>query len=157
MSSKLFRGGVPVAPEVNRLMALGTEPGLVISYEDAEQVIGVRREETRFLTVTQAWRKRVFREHRIRIKTEGGSFRFLTASESLALSVNDMHRVGRAVGRTVVRAEAIDHTALDDREMQRHALLRRNAAALLDAAQTACKDIVPPKPVRGDTLRLARG
>ena len=157
MAGRLFRGGVPTDPEVKALMALGAAPGDEVTYERVEQIIGAGRYDRRFDAVTSAWRRRVFREHRLRIKRSGGVFRFLTAAEGLTESAADMHRVGRAAGRCTVHVEAIDAGALDDVGLQRHALLRRNADALLNAAREANKAIALPKPISAaePPLRLA--
>lgn len=157
MAGRLFRGGVPTEPDVKALIALGVEPGAEVTYERVEQIIGAARTSPRFSSVVAAWRRRVFREYRLRIRRSGGTFRFLTAPECLTQSTIDLHRVGRAIGRSSVHIDAIHTADLDGDGLRRHALLRRASYAVLSATQDACKEIALPKPIgaAGSTLRLA--
>ncbi len=157
MAGKLFRGGVPTEPDVKALIALGVEPGAEVTYERVEQIIGAARTSPRFSSVVAAWRRRVFREYHLRIRRSGGTFRFLTAPECLTQSTIDLHRVGRAIGRSSVHIDAIHTADLDGDGLRRHALLRRASYAVLSATQDACKEIALPKPIgaAGSTLRLA--
>ena len=158
MTGRLFFGGVPTDRDVKALIALGVEPGMDLAYELVEKTIGVLRTEHRFGSVVTAWRRRVFREHRLRIRRQGGVFRFLTSEECLTQSTIDMHRVGKAIGRTTVYIDAVRTDDLDDEGLRRHALLRQNAHVVLNATREACKEIALPKPIGTtvSTLRLAK-
>lgn len=149
MSGKLFRGGVPTRPDVDLLMKISVEPGTRIDYATIEDMLGIVRGSSRFRTVTQAWRRRLFREQRLQVEADGAAFVVLTAAQAVSAAATRLHRVGRAAGRTVVRVEAIDPRELDDGDQKRHFLLRRHAAAALDAVSEACRAIAPPRAISG--------
>lgn len=144
---KLWHGGIPTAPDVDRLMELEFKPGDAIGYGQVESVIREKRGSSRFRTVTDAWRKRLFRERSLQVVAEGGMFHGLTPSEALSYAIKDLNRVGRAARRTTVRAGVIDVHRLSREEQERHMLVRRHSAALLGHTQDVCKAIAPPAPV----------
>jgi len=146
--SKLFFGGVPTGPEVDRLMkGLTIEAGARIPYETVEQLTGVRVNESRFLSVTNAWRKRVFREKALEVKAEGKCFLILTPDEALTSGIAAFHRVGRALGRTNVKVSVINETQLSPERASTKRLLQREIGLVSDAARKAAKEIAAPKPV----------
>lgn len=146
--SKLFFGGVPTGPEVDRLMnAISLEAGARVSYEQVEKITGVRATEHRFRTVTSAWRKRVFREKALEIKAEGGFFVILTADEALTNGITSFHKVGRALGRASVKVSVINETELSSERASTKRLLQKEIGAVADAARRAAKEIAAPKPV----------
>ena len=146
--SKLFFGGVPTGPEVDRLMA-GVEiiPGNRVPYQDVEQLTGVKANEHRFRTVTNAWRKRVFREKALEIKAEGGCFVILTPDEALTNGITSFHKVGRALGRANVKVSVINETELSKERAVTKRLLQREIGMVSDAARRAAKEIATPQPV----------
>lgn len=146
--SKLFFGGVPTGPEVDRLMkGLVIEAGAKIPYETVEQITGTRASEHRFRSVTNAWRKRVFREKALEVKAEGGCFVILTPDEALTHGISAFHRVGRALGRTNVKVSVINETQLSSERAATKRLLQREIGLVSDAARRAAKEIASPKPV----------
>lgn len=147
----LFFGGVPTSPDVDKLIKeFDAAPGSQISYEQVEQCIGVSIKEFRFRTVTNAWRKRVFREKLIQSEADGGVFKFLTADEACDSGVKGLWRIGRATGRLRVHVEAIDPAAASsDAKRDKINLVRRASHAMHEASQASVKTIAAPKPVRG--------
>jgi hypothetical protein len=63
----VFLGGIPTEPDVKRLEeALGVpEEGAVVSWEALEGVLHDHRRAHRFLTVVNAWRRKLHREHNV--------------------------------------------------------------------------------------------
>lgn len=156
MTSRIFRGGVPTGPDVQILIdAFDANPGDEISHVDVAIAIGVTVQSSRFLTVTTAWRKRLFRDRRLQVKSEGGVFRVLTPDECVSAAAESMNRIGRATGRTVVRIESVDQTGLSQAAQAQHTLLRRHSLALLESAQAACEGIAAPKPIEISSVRIA--
>lgn len=153
MSGKLFYNGVPTGPEVAKLMALNVRPGDRVEYGRVEELIGVARNRFRFETITNAWRKKLFRECHFRLKREGGAFIVLTADQAVSAVAEDLHSLGRKAGRTVVHNEAIDTGALSAQKLAQHTLQRRYTMAVLTAAREACRGIAPPRAVVGLPLR----
>lgn len=158
MSGKLFLGGIPTRPDVQRLMeAFKTEPGTVIDYADVEVILGITRDQARFRTVTDAWRAQLQREFARQTIAEGGTFRVLTPEQQVSHGVKRMTMHGRAIRKTVIGTERIEVSKLTGDALRTHTLLRRHGAALFNAAKEACREIAVSKPVSGATLRLARG
>lgn len=146
--SKLFLGGVPTGPEVDRLMVgLAIESGTRVPYGQVEELTGLSVKEHRFRTVTNAWRKRVFREKALEVKAEGGCFVILTPDEALTNGISSFHRVGRALGRTNAKVSVINEAELSSERAATKRLLQREIGLVSDAARRAAKEIAAPKPV----------
>ena len=80
----VFNSGIPTQADVDRIMkAFGVpEVGVVIPYDSVAGVMHEPKTGSRFQTVTMAWRKKVYRDHNIRIGCEKGKgFKALTNSE----------------------------------------------------------------------------
>lgn len=146
----LFFGGVPTGPDVDALMAeIPAEPGTSVTYDRVAEIVGLDRTSSRWKTVTQAWRKRLFRDRLIQTSAEGGAFHFLTADAAQDKCRGRFNTIGRAVGRNRLRVEAIDPTDLTtEQKRTEHGLLQRETRALHDAAKAAAKAIALPAPVR---------
>jgi hypothetical protein len=155
--SRLFFPGVPTTMDVNRLMELDVQPGTIVSYEQVTAVIGISNSVHRFRTVTNAWRRRLFRERLLQSSAEGGAFHFLTADAAHQKGRGGLTRVGRASGRLRTAVAAVDSAALTTPELvSRHNLLRRETEAIHEAAQKSARALAAPLPVNGSTLRLAK-
>lgn len=148
---QIFNRGVPTGPEVAKLMALDFPPGSSITYATVEEVIGERldtkRGRSRFKSVTERWRKKLFLERGLQTEAAGQAFHALTAAQALSVGVSGVNRIRRASARVTAYATAIDDKELTVAERDRHVLLRRQAMALLGVAQDACRVIAPPKAV----------
>lgn len=68
--------GVPTRADVEQLMKAFGLPaaGVVITYAEVEEAGHIRYGTDRWRTVTDAWRKRLLREHRIMLVCENKSF-----------------------------------------------------------------------------------
>lgn len=144
--NKLFSGRIPTNAEVNKLMGLPIRAGDTISYEQVCGLTGLSATETRFRSVTNAWRKRVFREMHLEVKPEGGQFVVLTPDEALSSGIKSFHRAGRALGRVSVKVSVINETELTEEKAATKCLLQRNIDAVADAARRAAKEVVAPRP-----------
>jgi hypothetical protein len=151
----LFFGGVPTKPDVDRLMELDPQHGMEVPYEQIERLIGVPRTRSRFLTIVNSWRLRVFRERLIQSSASGGKILFLTAEKAHDKSISGFHKVGRATRRAMVRAEAIDTLQLSDIKQKEQFLLRRELHALRAQIEHSAKELADPKPVQSTGVRLA--
>lgn len=146
--SKIFLGGVPTGPDVDRLLKeIEARPGVEVSYETVERLIGAKRTDNRFRSVTNSWRKRIFREKALEIKAEGGRFLILTPDEALSSGISAFHKVGRALGRTSVRVAVINEAELAPARAETKRLMQREIDAVTDATRRAVKAIAAPKPV----------
>ena len=147
MSSKVFYGGVPTDADIRLLETIDTYPGADIPYETVETLIRVTRKNSRFWTVTNRWRKKLFRERHYQVVAKGGVFHVQVGGESVSTAVSDLKRSGRIAGRAVVKIEAVREEELTPEELQFHARLRRNGHILLDVFSKVQKDIASPPKV----------
>lgn len=143
--SKLFFAGVPTKFDVDKLIkAITPEPGMRISYASVAEVIGVEPKTSRWRTVTDAWRARMFKEKNLRMTAEGGEFVVLTAAGALSKGIDDFHKVGRALGRTGTRVAVINEGDLDVEGGAQKRIVQREILAVADAARKAAKEIALP-------------
>lgn len=153
----IFKAGIPTGMDVRKLIeTFVVEAGTVVTYEQVAAAIGVEERTGRFRTVTTAWRKRVFADKLLRSIAEGGTFRFLTADDAHDLGRRDLKRIGRAAGRLATHVEVIDMATLTGARRDGHNLLRRESAALLDAARRGQKAISAPQPVNTTTVNIIK-
>jgi hypothetical protein len=151
----VFFGGVPTKREVDLLLErVDASPGNAVSYSDVARLIEVKANTSRFRTVTNVWRRRLFREQMIQTAAYGGAFRFLSADEAHDTGLRDMHRVGRSTGRLRTRIEAVPIAELSEQRRDKHNLLRREVMAVQEALQKSAKVLSGPKPV-SSVVRLA--
>lgn len=135
--------------DVDRIMKeVPTEVGTAVECTKIAEIIRVAIQDSRFLSVTTAWRKHIFNTTGIRIKRDGGAFHFLAPTAALEETKRDFKKVGRAAGRATVRAKVIDPRQLSDEQRETQRLAIRMGEELLDVAQRSMKAIAPPKPIK---------
>lgn len=120
--------------DVGRLLATFTirPDGHIISHDAIEQCVTLRRQDARYRTVTNHWRRRVFQEQRVFLDgrtAEGRGFKALTPDEMVRYS----NRQVRAIGRQLKRALIIAATPTDDEIVDPHT--RAYRTRLLSAAE----------------------
>jgi hypothetical protein len=152
----IFLRGVPVAPDVDRLMTLDIAPGAEFDYALIGSMLGLKPDSSghwpaRFSTVLHAWRKRLLRERNLRVKYEGRKAKIMTASEMHSAHVGDVSRIFRATVRSYTYAEAIDVAQLTADEHARHMLAKRlqgNVLAEMQGVRRAIAAAAPPRAIR---------
>lgn len=155
--SRIYLGGVPTRPDVERLLAeLNAEPGTSIAFEEVEGIIGVGWQSARFTTVTGAWRRHLFREKGIQVKREGGAFHLLTADGSQDECVRGLGKVVRSARRLRIRVDVIDQRKLSKERRERQRLLSREVQAIEETAAKSRMLLAAPNPVDGSSVRLLR-
>ena len=127
--------------------AIDPKPGTRASYEQIEQITDNPVGSTRFRTVADAWRRRMFRERGLQSMAQGGEIVFLTADEAHKRGIKGLTAVGRAAGRLKVRVDSVDAKELSPSNVDAHMLLRREANALVMAARNSVKTIAKPNPI----------
>lgn len=132
----LFRGGVPTAPDVRRLVeAFGVpEEGALIPYTEIEKVLGYERKSCRGNTVLWTWRRQLLREHNVMMGTRPEGLVALTPAERVSVGKTKIGHGLRGVRRGSVLLETTDRARLSPelRNEVDHAT-RCSAAALLAA------------------------
>lgn len=143
-NGRVFRGGVPIRPDVERLMKATGElrPGDLVPHSTIETAIGAARRSNRYNGVVASWRKRLFREKAIKLAPEGDDgFRVLTQEEANSVYINGIDKINRASYRVAVGFDSIDTTQLSEQGKQKHQIGRRHAYLLTDMARTARREI----------------
>lgn len=148
-------GGLPTAPQVRKLEEaypdLEALRGTNILHADIERLIGEKRGEGRYKTVTNSWRKRAEDKNFV-IDGEGEAvgvgFRVLTHAEQAEHSRKRRKRGIRQIRRGFTEAVGVNTAKLSDEQRRLHekdmlAFGRLNAAVL----ESRRPQIVAPQPV----------
>lgn len=144
--SKVFFGGTPTAIDVRKLVDVFGVPdvGTEITHEQVEACIGLKRTQTRYRTVTLAWRGSLLREHNVDLSAERGTgFRALAPDERVSAGVVGVQSGVRKQMRSIKRA---DMAVTDDPVlMHKQNTLRRYGVLLAAESTSLMKTIEPPK------------
>jgi hypothetical protein len=156
MTKKVFPQGSSTEIEVSMLMQLNLEPGEIVGYSRIERTCGVRHGTPRFKTITQAWRRKIFREQKLQSEAVGGiGIRFLTDAQALGKGINDHRLMARTGRRVATRVKAIDTQKLRPLEQKHKELLQQHLRAADSAARKIRKQLAIPKAVAGTVVRIA--
>jgi hypothetical protein len=139
-------GGLPTNIDVRKLReAFGSlREGDEITHEMIEEVIGFKRDSSRYRTVTLAWRTALLKEDGIELGAVTGiGFRYLNASERIASSLRGFQSGTRKQMRSV--RKAVQVRTDDPTLIKRQDLMRRFGAAIAAEATSMMKEIEPPK------------
>jgi hypothetical protein len=132
-NGNLFLGGVPTEPDVKALMVAFPEidPGAVVTYEQIESIINVKRGSSRFVTVTNAWRSRLLKDKNIEVRPlRGIGLRRLTEAERVSENIGGVAKGARIIRRSGNRLMRVEPARLDEIERRK----RDHAIRLADAA-----------------------
>lgn len=116
-----FAVGMPTTVDVDRLIeAFGVpDAGALIPYEDVESALTLSRQQARFRTVTNAWRRRLEREHNLVIEAETNKgFLVLTNRDRVGHSARYFRSGLRRVGVAGRRAASTSRTGLSADEVK---------------------------------------
>lgn len=149
MKNIAFFGGVPVAPDVERLeKAFKLEemlPGKKISYKEVAEVLGLEIKSTRFKTVTGAWRKKLFKNSIILDPNREGEFVVLNDSQKVDKR-RSKHKTARRSIITSFRISAtVDVSNLDPEKKKEHEFLNLREASLLTYENSKSKEKLLPE------------
>lgn len=144
-----FTFGVPTEPDVKILREKIGVPseGSLIPYGKVTEILGLDRYADRFKTVTNAWRKELFKEHNVvleAVPNEG--WKCLPPNERIHFSHRRYGSGLRRVWRASNIAEKTDREKLGKDETIACDHLRKCAAAIRLAVATAGKPIKFPDP-----------
>ena len=146
-NDRVFLGGVPTEPDVRLIRETFPDadltPGVAIPYEDIEHLLGVRRDQPRFRTVTTKWR--VVFEHatgRV-ISAENAKFAVLTSPEMLSFTEKKLCSAVRQSRRGYVVSGRIHRRKLSDEQKIRHDNMQKRHAAVITAAQIKSTALLP--------------
>lgn len=150
----LVLGGLPTGPDVKKLVAAfpDIKPGDVIEYDDVEDVLGFKRKEreSRWRTVTDAWRRFLKREHNFLLVPlpKENAFKRLTENERSSYDFQGTRTGLRKVLRTTRDMHLVDTAQLSQKELQSHTHKARVMTAIIEHSQSTIREIEPPPAVK---------
>ena len=109
---KVYFTGRPTGPDVEAIVkAIPVKeliPGKTINYADIEKIIGFNKDQSRFQTVTNCWRKKLWRENNILLESipnigyavQDNSARTSTAARGIVSASRKLNRSGNIARRT---------------------------------------------------------
>lgn len=141
-TAKMFFGGVPVAPDVSRLIEhFGiTKPGDHIPHEQVETVLGLDRKKNRYRTVTKAWCDALWEQHNVRQIVRDGGFETLTPEQRMDYGEYQRTKGVRRMTQAVKEIITTPTNELDDRQQRRHTNLLATTVKALGGAKEAQKE-----------------
>jgi hypothetical protein len=113
----IFEGRTPVNPEVKQLHEHFGRPekGQTFSHDEIGKIIGEKYPDNRYRTITNTWRKQVFKMYAVIIDAiPGKGFKALDDSEGLQYSDRKFVESGRKLKRAAQSAISIDESNLSD-------------------------------------------
>lgn len=154
---KPFFGGVPTGPDVEKLNEAFGVPGPgVIPYADVETVLGFTRGESRWDSVTDAWRKALRDKHNLEVRAVlNVGFKVLTEVERIEDARGALRQTTRRAREANRRAVSIDSSQLCDVDRTKRDHLCRATAFVASAAVAQSRQIAtllspPPQLPRSD-------
>lgn len=140
MKRGVYFGGVPTDIDVKKLREryedVTLTPGTLIPYDEVAELLQLPKNNLRFRTVTNRWRRIVENETNIIIGTlPGEAFKVLNESEKVDLSGSKLRSSGRYARRSYVVGSRVDRKALTDDEVRSLDHKLSVSAKVLAAAQ----------------------
>lgn len=117
----LFFGGLPTKIEVDRLMTKFGVPkeGEKITWQQVAEVISVPPRTNRFVSVVQAWRRLLFREHNTYMTCDGDNA--IYAADPDTRVTKSAHKVAnsrRAIARAILVTYQTDASRLSETKLR---------------------------------------
>lgn len=140
----IFQSGVPTEPDVKRLIEAFPKlvEGQTIAYQDIEVILGIDRKQSRYRTVTTAWRRAMLRVHNIEIEAvKSLGFRVMPPNDRLTGSVKRFGRGVRAVGRSVGTMRRVPAERLSEEQQRVYDHASRRMQSTLDHARGEAQSI----------------
>ena len=144
----IFKRGIPTGPDIEAIRReypdAALMPGDLIPYADIERLINCRQGSSRFVTVTNQWRRIIERDSNLVIECERNTgFKVLAESGKLSFARNKMRAGMRAVRRSVTVAARIDRAQLTGDEQGKLDALERRQTAIAEVAQLKTNPQLP--------------
>ena len=137
-----FGKGVPTTIDVNILREkIGLpEIGQLIPYAKIEELIDVTRDNARFKSITDAWRRKLYRENNLWLEAiPNKGFSCIDPKGRIERGAK-FHRSGiKRIYRSAILAQRTETTTLDPGQLRTRDFLVTTGASLQLAAATAAK------------------
>lgn len=146
--ANLYLGGIPTAPDVKRLHdEFGVpNPGDEFTHQTIEFILGLKRNSSRYRTVTSAWRKELLTDKNIDLAAvPGEGYRCLDQSERVEANVKIQKQGIRRTGKGVKRLMLQPHDKLDQVLAARRDHAIKLGGAIFQSGQQMMRELSPPK------------
>jgi hypothetical protein len=147
--TNLYFGGIPTDPDVKKLREAYPHPkeGDLITYEETEKLLGVKKNQMRWRTITWRWRRLHEHETSQVIGCEQGEgFKVLLNHEKLEAGVGKVRHVFKTVRRARVLVGLTNASKLTVEDRKRMDHLSNRVAMLEGAARVEPKQIEAYNP-----------
>lgn len=150
--AKLFFGGVPTAPDVDKLNEAFPDlvrNGRILTHQEIEVASGLVYGTNRYQTVVQAWRKRLAKKGIILSgrKAKGKGYAVLTGDQIVDYAQEKIQHAGRKVKHAVIAVSHVPDNELSTERRRYRDQLIAQAASLLQGHLGFRKALAVPKPV----------
>ena len=131
----LFKIGLPTGIDVKRLRERYPDnqllPGVTIQYADIYPIIGVKEDNGRFRSVTNAWRKAIMSESGIILRAQDKKFVVCDNVEKAQLAVDKSKMAARATRRSAIIGKLVDRKMLTEDQLRRFDFSQRFNASVM--------------------------
>lgn len=133
----LFKLGIPTAIDVKKIRDaypdINLKPGDEIPYRKICELIGITsHKESRFKSVTYAWRMHVQKESGLLFKAEGGEkFIVMSNAQKAQHSVNQTRYAGNYIRKSIITGKLVDTKQLSENELRAFEFAQRNNASFI--------------------------
>lgn len=131
----LFKIGLPTGIDVKRLRERYPDnqllPGVTIQYSDIYPIIGVKEDNGRFRSVTNAWRKAIMSESGIILRAQDKKFVVCDNVEKAQLAVDKSKMAARATRRSAIIGKLVDRKTLTEDQLRRFDFSQRFNASVM--------------------------
>lgn len=131
----LFKIGLPTGIDVKRLRERYPDnqllPGVAIQYADIYPIIGVKEDNGRFRSVTNAWRKAIMSESGIILRAQDKKFVVCDNVEKAQLAVDKSKMAARATRRSAIIGKLVDRKTLTEDQLRRFDFSQRFNASVM--------------------------
>lgn len=131
----LFKIGLPTGIDVKRLRERYPDnqllPGVAIQYSDIYPIIGVKEDNGRFRSVTNAWRKAIMSESGIILKAQDKRFVVCDNADVAQLAVDKSKMAARATRRSAIIGKLVDRKTLTEDQLRRFDFSQRFNASVM--------------------------
>ena len=131
----LFKIGLPTGIDVKRLRERYPDnqllPGVTIQYSDIYPIIGVKEDNGRFRSVTNAWRKAIMSESGIVLRAQDKKFVVCDNVEKAQLAVDKSKMAARATRRSAIIGKLVDRKSLTEDQLRRFDFSQRFNASVM--------------------------
>jgi hypothetical protein len=150
---KMFDGGLPTSPDVDKLIEKYGVPGdgFTVEYDELAELIEAPVGSNRFRGVIARWRRRLERDHNVLLEAMWGShYQYAGPKRRVDICGSQFKAGARKVEKAGVRAQRTEKAELNQDEIRTLDHVALNAAAFRAARLSMPKQLVLPDPEPGN-------